>query len=400
MQAREEDRPSEFIPPQWAYKFTKENLPYRVPDMKSIGENFWYIEVGGDGDSIRDTEKARDELVKIAYGVWDYVKNAPENKEQNQNWRLDWLGMLPGKRESRRYIGDHVMSQKELLAGGNFPDEIAYGGWSMDDHHPSGFFTHLPPTTYHDAPSPYGIPYRSLYSKNIENLFFAGRNISITHSVLSSARVMATCALLGQAMGTAAAIALNKQVSPRGVYEGYIDELQQTLLDDDCFLPHIKRRPSLLTQRASLVCKTGEGEVLRNGVDRPLGEEDNGLYLPMGERVEYHFDSVEKINRIRLVFDSDLNDETLPAYEKLLKRNMLCNRPLNLPDTYVPRTMTKAYQIEGLMEDGTTIMLVDEKENHQRLRKYEVNAHVKGVRFTPLQTWGEKQCHLFAFDVQ
>ena len=134
MQAREEDRPSTFIPPKWAYHYTKADLPHRVPNMQAMGENFWYIELGGAQDSIGDTESCRDELLKIAYGIWDYVKNDPENREKNQYWRLDWLGMLPGKRESRRYIGDHVMTQDELRAGGHFEDVIAFGGWSMDNH--------------------------------------------------------------------------------------------------------------------------------------------------------------------------------------------------------------------------------------------------------------------------
>ena len=188
LQAREENRPCEFIPPKWAYKFTRDDLAHRVPDMSNPCENFWYLELGGDGDSIRDTEMLRDELLKTAYGIWDYVKNAPENKEKNANWRLDWMGILPGKRESRRYVGDYIMTQHDVRAEGRFDDLIAYGGWSMDDHHPSGFRTAERPTIFHPAPSPYGIPYRSTYSRNIENLMFAGRNISVTHTAMSSTR--------------------------------------------------------------------------------------------------------------------------------------------------------------------------------------------------------------------
>ena len=224
IQAREESRPSEFIPPSWAYHYTRDDLPHRLPDMSNPSENFWYLELGGEMDAIADTEILRDELLKTAYGLWDYVKNAPENREKNKNWRLDWMGILPGKRESRRYLGDYILTQNDVRAGGRFPDLVAYGGWSMDDHHPGGFLTREQPTIYHPAPSPYGIPYRCLYSRNVENLMFAGRNISVTHTAMSSTRVMATCGAIGQAVGTAASIALRDEISPRGVYETRIED--------------------------------------------------------------------------------------------------------------------------------------------------------------------------------
>jgi hypothetical protein len=241
IQAREFAAPSTFTPPEWANRYTKEDLEHRVPDLKNPGENFWYLELGGTRDTIGDTEEIRDELLKCAYGVWDYVKNAPENREINKNWRLDWMGMLPGKRESRRYVGDQVLTQNDVRAGGHFPDVVAYGGWTMDDHDPRGFESGGAPNIFHPAPSPYGIPYRCLYSKNVGNLMFAGRNISVTHAAMSSSRVMATCAVLGQAMGTAAAIAIKENATPRGVYENHLDALQQALMDDDCYLPFTSR---------------------------------------------------------------------------------------------------------------------------------------------------------------
>ncbi|MCA1808657.1 MAG: FAD-dependent oxidoreductase, partial [Lentisphaerae bacterium] len=203
IQARETDRPQKFIPPPWAYRYNNEdNLPQREHTLIST-QNFWWMEVGGMHDVIHDQEELRDELLKIAFGVWDHIKNRGDHGADH--WVLDWVGFLPGKRESRRFVGDHILSQKDVEAEGrNFPDIVAYGGWTMDDHFPEGFYKKEAGTTFHPAPSPYGIPYRSLYSRNIENLFMAGRNISATHSALSSTRVMATCATLGQAVGTAA----------------------------------------------------------------------------------------------------------------------------------------------------------------------------------------------------
>ncbi|MCJ7550626.1 MAG: FAD-dependent oxidoreductase, partial [Anaerolineae bacterium] len=234
IQVRETDRPQPFVPPTWAYVYeTDEDLPKRGHNILST--NFWWIELGGEQDSIHDTEAIRDELLKVAFGVWDHLKNHGDHG--SENWVLDWIGFLPGKRESRRYEGDVIMTQNDVSAEGRFEDLVAYGGWTMDDHHPGGFNWPGEPTIFHPAPSPFGIAYRTLYSRNIANLFCAGRNISVTHAAMSATRVMATCAVLGQAAGTAAAIAAREATTPRGVYEAHLAELQQMLMDDDCFLP-------------------------------------------------------------------------------------------------------------------------------------------------------------------
>ena len=216
IQARETDSPKKFIPPAWANKYlTDSDMPNRGHGYRGLS-NFWWIELGGEDDSIRDTEVIRDRLLAVAFGVWDHIKNHGDHKADN--WVLDWVGFLPGKRESRRYLGDHILTQQEIKAEGRFDDMVAYGGWPMDDHDPAGMNGTGRPNTNYPAPSPYGIPYRSLYSRNVENLFFAGRNISVTHAALSSTRVMATCATVGQAVGVAAAIAAANGLTPRGVY--------------------------------------------------------------------------------------------------------------------------------------------------------------------------------------
>ena len=415
LQAREENRPCEFIPPKWAYKFTRDDLVHRVPDMSNPCENFWYLELGGDCDSIRDTEMLRDELLKTAYGIWDYVKNAPENKEKNANWRLDWMGILPGKRESRRYVGDYIMTQHDVRAEGRFDDLIAYGGWSMDDHHPSGFRTTERPTIFHPAPSPYGIPYRSTYSRNIENLMFAGRNISVTHTAMSSTRVMATCATIGQAVGTAAAIAVRDGLTPRGVYEKRLGELKQTLMDDDSYLPFNTREVPALTKDAHISAQGVKAdptapeatnpatclnpEALRNGLDRPIGGEYNGCVFARGGYVEYDFGKRTHVGRARIIFDSDLNRETEPEPLHMLNRNMIHNRALNWPDCCPPRTITRAYRLDGVLEDGSLIPLVETSDNHQRRCVHDLDAEVCGVRLTLIDTWGLEQCGVFSFDV-
>ena len=399
IQARQETHPSTFIPPKWAHKYTRADLPHRLPDMDNPMENFWYLELGGEYDAIADTEWLRDELLRMAYGIWDFVKNDPELREKNANWRLDWVGILPGKRESRRYVGDHILTQHDVRAGGHFDDLVAYGGWSMDDHHPGGFRSPEQPTIYHPAPSPYGIPYRCLYSANIDNLFCAGRNISVTHTAMSSTRVMATCATLGQAVGTAAAIAALYGLTPRGVYEQRIAELQQTLMDDDCYLPFRRRAIPALTRNAALFCDSPDAENLRNGLDRALEGDYNGVAVPLGSAVAYTFPAPEPISRVRVVLDSDLNRDTLPECERRRERNMLHNRPLGWPDAYVPTTLLRAFRIEGVRPDGTAETLYESQVNHRRLISVPVDGVYAAVRLVPLATWGDPLARIFSFDV-
>ena len=207
-QIRETDHPVEFTPPEWAYKYTSDaDLPFKDHHKDN---NFWWIEIGGVWDCIHDTDKCRDELLKICYGVWDHMKNYGDHGVEN--WELEWIGFLPGKRESRRYVGKYIVNQNDVKSGGKFEDIVAYAGWSMDDHFPEGFYYKAGyPTIFHPAPTPWGLPLRCMISKNIENLCFAGRNISVTHAALSSSRVMATCSILGQALGTAVAQAIADQ---------------------------------------------------------------------------------------------------------------------------------------------------------------------------------------------
>lgn len=396
--AREESAPSTFIPPVWAKHFDSKDLPHRIPKPESTNENFWYLELGGDRNAIRDTESVRDELLSLAYGMWDYVKNAPENKEKYANWRLEWVGILPGKRESRRCMGDHILTQGEVRGGGQFDDIIAYGGWTLDDHDPAGFYGCSTPNIHHPAPSPYGIPYGCLYSRNIDNLFFAGRNISATHAALSSTRVMATCALMGQAVGAAAALAVQKGISPRGVGQTAIADLQAMLMDDDCWLPGKQRKMPGLTQRAKLF--PAEANVLRSGVDRPVEDELNRYDMACGESVVYSFAVPEKVESVRLVFDSDLDRKTLPESEGERHLNMQACRSLRWEPSCVPKTLIRRFRIEGTTPEGEVVTLVHETNNYQRLRRYAIGRELTEIRFIPEETWGTETAGLFGFDVR
>lgn len=387
-QTRETDKPQPFTPPEWANKYYKdEDLPYREHDSKT---NFWWIELGGDKDSIHDAEKIKDELIKIVFGIWDHMKNHGDHGMEN--WVIDWIGFLPGKRESRRCMGDYILTQNDVEAGGKFDDLVAYGGWTMDNHFPEGFnYKDGYPTIFHHAPSPFGIPYRCLYSKNIDNLFFAGRNISTTHAALSATRVMATCSAIGQAVGTAASIAKRKNLMPRGVYQSEIKLLQRILMDDDCYLPWRKRIVPDLTLKARLASSNGDAESLRNGCDRPIGKNDNGWYGKCGGWAEMSFDKAEKVRNIRLIFDSDLNRPI---------KNMPCNYPLKQEGFGVPKSLVKEFKIDYKDDGEKWLTAAYVKNNYQRMVKIDIDIMAKAVRFVPLKTWGDETVHVFSWDMR
>ena len=398
LQPREHAAPQPFTAPPWAKRLTKpEHLRNRDWNLRHT--NFWWIEVGGDrGDILHSAEKHRDELLAIVFGVWDYMKNYAPDRDQYANWALDWVGFLPGKRESRRYLGDHVMTQHDVASGGRFDDLVAYGGWSMDDHFPAGFHQPEEGTIFHRAPSPFGIAYRTLYSRNITNLFCAGRCHSATHAAMSATRVMGTTALMGQAVGTAAAIALRTGAGPRGVGEGSLRMLQQELMDDDAYLPWQVREVAEVSKAARLTASMGNPEPLRNGVDRPVGGVDNGWRGALGSAVTYELAGEMDLHEARLVLDSEL-DRTDP----MTGRRALNQRhyyALNAPQRPVPSTLVKDFRLETQRDDGTWQVAAEVSANHQRLVRVPLKVRTAGVRFVPLTTWGAPDAHVFAFEVR
>ncbi|MBE6580944.1 MAG: FAD-dependent oxidoreductase [Ruminococcaceae bacterium] len=409
VQARETDAPVPFTPPEWAYVYETDAdfavLPgadvkystFRDHKIGTSGCNLWWIELGGDRDSLHDAEEMRDELLKIAFGIWDHIKNRGDHGFAN--WELEWVGFLPGKRESTRFEGAHMLTQQEIEAGGCFADVIAYGGWPMDDHNPKGFYANTAtdtPSILHPAPSPYGIPYGVLYSKNIENLFFAGRNISATHAAMSSTRVMGTCSLLGQALGNAAAICVREGILPRDVATSFIDELQQAQLDDGIFLPGVPRRIPALTKKAKTNLTAEQAALLFNGIERPRSdEEQNMLVLPMGAKVEFTLERPEEIQALRLLFDRDYSRQSITPNRKMQIFTQKLNVGRDFVPAKVPATLVKAFRV---WLDGRLFYETD--NNYYSLIKLPIHTAARTATVEFLETWGAEDVHLFACDIR
>jgi len=369
--ARDYGKPVPFTSPKWARKIAKEQLRFR--GISSWEYGYWWIEWGGHIDTIRDNERIRFELLSIVLGVWDYIKNSGD-KPGSANWGMDWVGMIPGKRGSRRIEGDHILTQNDLEGKNGDPEDgVAIGGWAMDDHPPGGF--DLPderPFTPTKLPQPYNIPLRCLCSKNVRNLMMAGRNISASHVAFTSTRVMATCAVIGQAAGTAAAVCVRRGLPPRQLWQdkARLAELQQDLLRDDQTI--IGRRNSDPADIARKANATASGEVgdaeaehAINGFVRDLPQKTEHLWvgkmMPDGAWIELAWDQPQQLSHIQITFDTGFQRQlTLTASDS---QNQKCIRGPQ-PET------VRDYELIATDAAGNRHSLVKVTDNHQRLNRH------------------------------
>ncbi len=408
IQGKETHRDIKYIAPEWSAKLTEKDFENRAPDkvwensspdIYDEAENFWYLELGGNRDTIADTETIRDELLGLATGTWDYIKNS--GNFDSSKWDLDFLGFLPGKRESRRMCGEYMITQKDISDRKVFADEIAFGGWPIDDHFPGGFYHQGVPNTDVQTPAPYSIPYRALYSKNVDNLFFAGRNISMTHMAMSSIRIMATCTLLGEAVGKAAAIAAKEGICPHDVYLDKLATLQELLMNEDSFLPSKTRRISTICKNAKLSI---ENEVIRNGQDRAHAiynttEKNCSYFASQGEEICYSFPA-QNISSAHIVFCSDLNRETLSGGRVERNHVTRANTNLNSPQTYMPKTLCKDFKLVGEL-GGVRHELLSITNNRKRAYHININQTFDKLILIPANTWGDyEKIPVISFDFE
>ena len=387
MKAVDTGHPVKYEPPAFAKKLTEHQLRYRVhsktmkvdasmaPDPEewlrlsacscaAVDYGYWWLELMGDGDDIiPDYEKIRDDLMAYAYGLWDHIKNGGQHGAEN--FALEWVGALPGMRESRRLLGDYVLNECDILEHRQFDDAVAYGGWCVDLHAPHGLldFDVLPSDCHHFT-GVYTIPYRSYYSRNIRNLFLAGRDISTSKLGLASTRILGCCAVGGQAVGTAAALCVKYNVLPRELAP-HIPEVQQLILKDDGFLPNILNQDEKdfarkATFTASSAKANGAPQNVVNGVSRKLGDETNawisdGLSAN-GETLCMKLDAPRTISELRLTFDSNF------AYP--IRVTMSANRQAQ-QRIGVPPELVKDYTITAF-RNGKAVYTKEIKDNHQR----------------------------------
>ncbi len=377
------DHPVKFVPPVTIRPFTEDDLrlrkhaPQIPPEVLAIASpeeirmmfdgyspdyGFWWIELPGTADDIIDEyEQIRDELVSAVYGVWDHIKNTDGNAE---NYDLAWVGIFPGMRESRRLEGDYMLTECDVLANRRFDDVVAYGGWQIDNHTPGGLNAkdQLPALVY-EFDGSYDIPYRCYLARDFVNLYISGRSMSASKLAMASTRVMGTCAIGGQAIGTAAAQALRAGTTIREVD---IRALQQTLLRDDCYLPGLKNEDADDLARTSAVRASSEQAAhpaanLLSGVTRNIDgawhDWRSDGFREGGEWLEFRLAHPSRVRVAQLVFDSNFDLE---------KKITLSGRRQSQQVTGVPRELVRNFTVE-LLRHGAVIGAAEVKDNCQRL---------------------------------
>lgn len=415
LKAKDMGHPVKFTPPSFAKKLTEEQLAKRIhcvqmrdtincddspnpeeykrTSMTSsacVDYGYWWLELCGDGeDIITEYEAIRDDLIAYAYGIWDHIKNNKEGIHEHhaENYALEWVGALPGVRESRRLVGDYMLSETDILEHKIFEDAVCYGGWCVDLHAPHGLLDfNLLPSDCNFYDGVYTIPYRSYYSKNIKNLYMAGRDISTTRLGLASTRIIGCCAIGGEAVGIAAALCNKYACDPRELAP-HVKELQQLILKEDGFLPGFKNEDEKdLALNSKITASSweqgGEPEKVANGISRKLGEEQNGWVTKPGECLIMKWDETKEIREIRLTFESNFAYPirvTMAPLRQAQQRNG------------VPEELVKDVKIE-LYREGKKTGEAFVKDNYQRLCSVGIgDVPADEIRVIPESTNGAEQ---------
>lgn len=409
--------PVPYRKPEWADSFSEADLANRIhvsfngvlgrdglhsadtadgvpglPELYCNDYGYWWIELGGDsGDIIGKSERIRDELVHALWGIWDHIKNGGEHGAEN--FELVWCGIVPGTRDSRRLMGDYLLNEDDILSNRRFADTVAYGGWAMDIHTPGGLRDSAsPPSRVIPFEGIYTIPYRCYYSRNIENLAMAGRIISATKLGMSSARVMATCAVGGQAIGTAAAMCIRYGCTLRELGERHMEALQQRLIRDDCCLPGVARKDPDDLARFARIRAESEADGCR-AENVANGDNRTSLWrsrtLGDGQTLTLSWDTPQQTEEIRLIFDSDLSCDLAITLSSKKQARQLPTPPPSLVRDYV---LT-------LWRDGNRVAEAVVHDSAQRLAIHRLSGLADRLTLRIGRTWGADFASVFGVSV-
>jgi hypothetical protein len=335
---RDAGRPVEFTPPEGTPVYvTHEEMPMGGHDAY-VDETetpisgqpiIWQAQHGWPLDTATDDDRIYPELLRIVYGIVDHIKNRQDHGAEN--YELSWVSPYAGKRESRRFVGDYILNQKDLFGSTEFLDKVAYGGRSVDLHEVSDDGKHYE-VIFYGKPPLYSIPFRCLYSRNIENLLLAGRLISGTRVALGSYRVMKTLATTGQAAGAGAALCVRYSTTPRDIARSHMGELQQLLLKHDATILGMKNEDEDDLARgakvtASSSARSGRAANIVNGTHRQFAPQPANMWVSgqgMPQHITLEFDEAQVVDTVYLTFDTDLGSQTdartrPPAFETTVR---------------------------------------------------------------------------------
>ena len=380
-------RPIAYVPPPGTPVYeTDEDLPmgyHSAWDPSLDLPLIWTAEYGGHLDTIADGDEIYRGLLRMVHGIVDHLKHRGDHGADN--FELFWISPYMGKRESRRFVGDHVLSQRDLFEAPDFPDRVGYGGRAVDLHEVNEDGSKCR-VHFYGTPPLYSIPLRCLYARNPANLLLAGRIISGTRVALGSYRVMKTLATTGQAVGAAAFLCKQHGAGPRRIYEDHIGELQQLLLREDATILNLGNDdPADLARTAALRASSATPDHpaanLVDGVSRQFDEMPShqwrsGEGLP--QWIEVDFGGPRAVSMVQVTFDGDLGR----------------TRNRHYPQTVSP-LLARDYRLLGRAASGWRPLIAVEG-NYQRFRRHCFRRRqVSAVRLEVLATHGANHARVY-----
>lgn len=210
-------------------------LNFNEKTAEKVDHGEWTWETGLNRHQIDKAEYIRDYGLMVIFSNWSVLKNSPKYKKEYKNHQLEWVAYIAGKRESRRLLGDHVLTENDIIGRIEYPDASFPTTWSIDLHYPDPKNTvNFPDNEFKSIAVqrviyPYPVPYRCLYSRNINNLFMAGRDISVSHVALGTVRVMRTTGMMGEVVGMAASLCHKYNALPRDIYTKHLEDLKRMM---------------------------------------------------------------------------------------------------------------------------------------------------------------------------
>jgi len=373
-QAIDMGKPTPFDAPEWVYQLTNskglESRP-RMQDRYRAGT--WWTENHGRIDDLWDPEWARDDLLMVSLAYFNWMKKHSSLAEKATNYQLKYIPITNAKRETRRLVGDYIYTEHDAVQRTVFEDRVGYFIWKLDVHHPLGIYSDGSAYDYETNISPASIPFRILYSKDVPNMLMAGRHVSVTHVALGTARVQGTTGMMGQIIGTAAAMCVKQKIMPRNIYKSHMPELQQQLLKDDLTIVHLRNEdPNDLALASSVKASSSksvedDAYSVINGLTRPvdddwemwIGKVPNNMWIsdpqqPMPQWVELDFGKEKEVNSVYLTFDTDLKAKRYISWEMKVEERM-------------PPQCVRDYQVQ-VQKDGQWVTVAEAKNNYQRRR--------------------------------
>ncbi|MDZ8118436.1 FAD-dependent oxidoreductase [Pontiella agarivorans] len=403
-QAIDTGKPYTFEGEDWFYdlRMNEEGYVNQRPRYESgIRAGNWWTENHGRNDDLWDPEWTRDDLILVSLSYYHWIKNYSPLAEKAKNYQLRYIPVTNAKRETRRLVGDVIVTEHDILNRKVFPDRVGYFVWKLDVHHPLGIFSPGSPYDYENNISPASIPMRMLYSKDVPNLFMAGRHVSVTHVALGSARVQGTTGMMGQAVGAAAAMCLNYETTPRGIVQNHMSELQQQLLKDDVTIPHLRNEdPDDLALMANVKASSHKSledgvQNVINGLTRPMdenmemwiGKVPNNMWISdpkqaMPQWVELDFGGKKKVNSVYLTFDTNLKVKRYTSWEQK-------------PEERMPPECVRDYQVQ-VQKNGKWETVADVTNNYQRRRVHHFQTlETSKVRILITATNGDHSARIY-----